>query len=92
MFMRYTVIILHILSPMCLFDKIQSFMSNGVTVFAAAAHGDYRNDSSDIKLLRRELQESANGALADKQKLRNDRYRIYKDVSDAFEKYIHNAE
>ena len=86
--MRYTIIEYQIFSPMRFFKKIHAFVSNGVTVFSAAAHGDYQNTSPNIELLNRELQESADGPAADRQKLRQDRKKIYKDVSDAFEEYV----
>lgn len=86
--MRYTIIEYQTFTPMCFIKKIHAFVSNGATVFAAAAHGDYRNTSPNIERLSKELQESADGPAIDRRKLRQDRDRIYKDVSNAFEEYV----
>lgn len=73
---------------MCILKKIHAFVYNGATVLAKAAHGDYHRTSPNIERFNRELRESSEGPSADKRKLRQDRNRIYKDVSDAFEEYL----
>lgn len=72
---------------MCIVKSIRHFVKNGVRTFGLAARGEYDVASPRIEVLCRELDYSMSGPVADKLRLRQDRARISKDVSAAFQKY-----
>lgn len=72
---------------MCILRNIQNFVRNGSHVFSMAARGEYEHMSPRVKMLCEELAQSSDGASVDKQRLRQDRSKIYHDVSAAFDEY-----
>ncbi|MDE7025698.1 MAG: hypothetical protein K2O88_07445 [Paramuribaculum sp.] len=88
--MRYYIIETQISVTMCKVKNIRHFVKNGVRTFALAARGEYNVASPRIEVLADELKQSLSGPAADKLRLRQDRARISKDVSAAFQKYKQN--
>ena len=82
--MRYISIANQNLVIMCIVRNIRNFVRNGVRVFSAASRGEYRNMSPEVRQLCRELAESSDGPAIDRRNLRQDKGRIYHDVSTAF--------
>ncbi len=71
---------------MCMVRKIIGFMENGVMVFRAASHGEYRHESEAVSRLKEELFSSDMGSFEDKVRLKQDAKAIEKDVHGAWDK------
>lgn len=77
---------------MCILDGFKFFARNGAQVFSAAARGKYNPVSPRIEMLKEELKTMPDGPTVDKIKLRQDRSKISRDVTAAFEEYKSNSQ
>lgn len=75
---------------MCLLNHIRQFVRNGAHVFSEAARGEYNHTSARVEYLKESLANQPSGPAIDRQNLRRDRARIYRDVSTAFNEYKSN--
>lgn len=72
---------------MCIFKNIFDFITNGAAVFSAASHGRFTYSSENIDMLKKELDESSAGPVADRRNLLRDRDKIHRDMSEAYKEY-----
>lgn len=84
---RYSIIEYRKVTYMCILGGLKYFVRNGVQVFSTAARGSYSHVSPRIEMLKDEISSSPSGPALDKIRLRQDRAKIYGDVSAAFDEY-----
>ncbi|MBD5232149.1 MAG: hypothetical protein HDS66_08380 [Bacteroidales bacterium] len=72
-----------------IFRAAWNFIANGTSVFALAAKGEYSCTTSCVERLHQELEEDTHksGPAIDKEKLRQDRAMVSRDVDAAFRQY-----
>lgn len=70
---------------MCIVKELVRFLENGSKVLRDASSGKYQKESEDITRLRQELFDT-NSNQSDRQKLKQDRNAIEKDVRKTWEK------
>jgi hypothetical protein len=75
---------------MCILKEVNSFIKNGISTFRDASRGSYKDDSSEVSSIRKEIMEKDNNSSDDKKNLIEDRKKVGRDVRKSYNEIVLN--